>query len=127
MAPIKRPFQVFDGIRFYLNETGYYYTIINGKHVKLHRYVWTKQKGTIPADHDIHHKDGDKANNGISNLEPITRSDHLKLHHANRRELTTHCKHGHEWTPENTYQSTEGRMCKTCVRLRARAWRSKTG
>lgn len=29
---------------------------------------------------DIHHKDGNKDNNEIENLEPISRSDHLKKH-----------------------------------------------
>lgn len=36
---------------------------------------------------DVHHKDGDHNNNDISNLEPLTRSEHTKLHNLlNKRE-----------------------------------------
>lgn len=32
----------------------------------------------------------------------------------------THCKHGHEWTPENTGRQKSGRYCKTCHRLKVK-------
>jgi hypothetical protein len=33
------------------------------------------------------------------------------------RVLPTHCKHGHEYTPENTFQRADGaRVCRTCRR-----------
>jgi|SRR5947207_327185 len=36
----------------------------------------------------------------------------------------THCKHGHEFTPENTYEQHGGRGCKECKRIEARnRWR----
>lgn len=41
----------------------------------------------------------------------------------------THCKRGHEFTPENTMSGTEGRKhrkCKTCHRDRARAARANS-
>jgi hypothetical protein len=31
--------------------------------------------------------------------------------------MPTHCKRGHEWTPENTGQQKTGRYCKTCRKL----------
>ena len=38
----------------------------------------------------------------------------------------THCDHGHEFTPENTYAHNGGRGCKECRRARAREdWRKK--
>jgi len=33
----------------------------------------------------------------------------------------THCPHGHEYAPENTYDYADGRKCKTCVRARVLA------
>lgn len=30
------------------------------------------------------------------------------------------CPHGHEYTPENTIQTSEGRKCRTCVQARDR-------
>lgn len=46
----------------------------------LHQAVWKLHRGPVPAGCDIHHKDGDYNNNDIGNLEPISRSDHAKLH-----------------------------------------------
>jgi hypothetical protein len=37
-----------------------------------------------------------------------------------------HCKHGHEFTPDNTwYTRTGGRRCRECQRLRNRQWKSR--
>jgi len=33
----------------------------------------------------------------------------------------THCKRGHELTPDNCYENRAGRKCKTCARDRAAA------
>ena len=41
----------------------------------------------------------------------------------------THCKRGHELTPENTYLRPDDprqRNCKECKRLRDRAWRKRS-
>lgn len=36
------------------------------------------------------------------------------------QRLATHCKRGHEWTPENTAIQAGGRYCRACDNLRAR-------
>jgi hypothetical protein len=36
----------------------------------------------------------------------------------------THCKHGHEFTPENTYLWKNHRHCRTCMRQRGRSART---
>lgn len=69
--------QYFDGIKFTLDEqTGYY------KHITtfMHRYVWEFYNGKIPDGYEIHHKDLNRNNNDISNLECLSKSDHRKLH-----------------------------------------------
>lgn len=35
----------------------------------------------------------------------------------------THCKRGHEFTPENTYMTPAGRSCKTCRKAAWEAWK----
>lgn len=38
-----------------------------------------------------------------------------------RRAVTTHCPHGHEYTPENTLLNGDGwRYCRTCNREAAK-------
>ncbi|RLD65141.1 MAG: hypothetical protein DRI98_14980 [Bacteroidetes bacterium] len=74
----KADYQSFGELRFYANETGYWQSKVHGF---LHRYVWPTSYGKIPAGHVIHHKDHDRSNNRLCNLELMTASDHSK-HHA---------------------------------------------
>ena len=59
----------------------YYRGFKDGKIRILNRDVWIAHYGAIPKGYDIHHKDENKYNNDISNLQCITRSEHTKLHH----------------------------------------------
>lgn len=36
--------------------------------------------GPIPDDHDIHHRNEDRADNVLTNLQLLSKSDHTKLH-----------------------------------------------
>jgi len=54
---------------------------INGKQKKLHRYLVEKEIGReLLSSEIVHHKDGNKHNNVIDNLEVISRGEHLKIH-----------------------------------------------
>lgn len=59
----------------------YKYKRINGILTPYHRYVWELNFGTIPKGYVIHHIDEDKSNNDISNLQMMTRAEHIILHH----------------------------------------------
>lgn len=74
-------YQEFNGIRFYQTEpTDYFRHSENGKVILMHRYVWEYYNCPIPKGYHIHHKDGNKANNDISNLELLKGTEHWKLH-----------------------------------------------
>ena len=67
----------FNEMRFTRQEGGHY----RGYHGKyLHRAVWEYYNGVIPKGYVIHHKDFNPANNDISNLQMLTKSEHKKLH-----------------------------------------------
>lgn len=75
-----------DGYSFRRDKkTGYYLSskIINGRRMRLHVYIWEKEKGKVPKGLSIHHIDGNKNNNDISNFEIMSNSDHSRLHGAN--------------------------------------------
>ena len=80
----------FNGMRFTQWGDGYYRcsVVVNGKRKMylLHRYVWEYHNGEIPKGYDIHHINGDKDNNDISNLEVIQRCEHLKQHWASKSD-----------------------------------------
>lgn len=46
----------------------------------MHRAVWEKENGPVPDGFVIHHKDHDRRNNSIENLECIKISEHHKHH-----------------------------------------------
>jgi hypothetical protein len=74
-----KKYAMFNGLRFVRDDTTGYY--LNSKtHERLHRAVWEFCNGPIPQAMAIHHKDFDKGNNDISNLELITSSTHMILH-----------------------------------------------
>lgn len=71
----------YDGLRFCRDEkTGYYLNSTTRK--RLHRYVWEKEVGAIPKGCQIHHINGNKADNRIDNLAIMTASGHQRLHGA---------------------------------------------
>lgn len=50
-----------------------------------YRKIWKDANGPIPADvtgrpHEIHHIDGDRSNNDISNLLCVSINEHYKIH-----------------------------------------------
>lgn len=61
---------------------------IGNKQVLKHRFIMEQYLGRkLLASEIVHHKDGDKGNNEISNLEILTdRSEHLLKHARLRRE-----------------------------------------
>jgi len=64
------------------NRTNYYLSSkkINGKRVRLHRYIWEKHHGGIPEGFAVHYIDGDRGNNDIDNLTLMRDERHKSLH-----------------------------------------------
>jgi len=72
-----------DGHRFVRDEKTDYYLSnrkINGRRVRLHRYIWEKHNGPIPGGYEIHHIDHNKLNNDPENLEIILIPKHRSVH-----------------------------------------------
>jgi hypothetical protein len=95
--------QKFGGQRFWKwDRNGYYRR--RGKF--LHREVWEAAVGPIPEGYQIHHKDGDPANNKLANLELVPTARHMLDKHpevieANKRRFrenhTTIVEASKEW------------------------------
>lgn len=72
---------LWNGKRYYKSNKGFYYRLqFSDKARYLHRDVWEYYNGTIPARHIIHHKDKNKNNNHIDNLECLTYTQHSQRH-----------------------------------------------
>lgn len=53
---------------------------LNGTNCHIHRLVWEKHNGEIPKGYVIHHKDENKMNWDLDNLELLNRSKHIREH-----------------------------------------------
>lgn len=45
-----------------------------------HIYIWEQVNGSVPDGYLVHHKDGNKQNNEIANLELMKWGEHTRLH-----------------------------------------------
>lgn len=96
---------------------------------KVHRLVAQAFCERKEGKNMIRHLDGNSRNNAATNLAWGTAAenneDTIRLgtnYWANR----THCRKGHEWTPENTRYQTDGstRSCRTCNLEANRRWKA---
>lgn len=63
------------------NRQGYVREYINGKYVLQHRLVVEQAIGRKLRDDEIvHHKDRNKSNNSLDNLEIMSSSEHTRMH-----------------------------------------------
>lgn len=95
-----------------------------GRVVKVHILLAEAFLGPRPDGSVTCHADGDRSNNVLSNLryDTVSSNNLDTVRHGNHWQAAkTHCKHGHEYTPENTIRRPEGhRRCRTCTEERER-------
>lgn len=105
---------------------------INGKRLlKAHRISYELFKGSIPEGLDLDHLCRVRCCVNPDHLEPVTRSENClrgETGHVSgaRKRARTHCIHGHEFTPENTWVYKGERHCIQCRRESTRRWRRKS-
>lgn len=111
--------QFFNGVRFTRTyDTSYFKNMKVTPH-GMHRYVWKFYNGPIPEGYEIHHKDGNKANNDISNLECLERCEHKRLH---GRMLT---EEDREWRRKNLEVNARPKASEWHGSLEGRKWHSQ--
>lgn len=88
----------------------------SGEHVK----VWEAAHGPVPEGYLVHHKDHDKSNNSLENLELLTHKQHFREHEAER---------GPDWHSKGGKASIEKRrqnpvvnVCEHCSEEFSTIW-----
>ncbi|WP_353848602.1 HNH endonuclease signature motif containing protein [Cellulomonas sp.] len=82
--------------------------------------AWEQENGPIPPGMQLDHLCRVRECVNPLHLELVTQRENIlrgespAAHHARK----THCDHGHEFTPENTYRAPSRprtRICRACV------------
>ena len=97
---------------------------LDGREGYAHRISYEQLVGVIPPGLQLDHLCRNRACVRPDHLEPVTNLEN----HARGVAARTHCKHGHEFTKENTwYKSKKGRKnpsrrCRECTLRQNRAY-----
>ena len=95
------------------NGFGYGQISINDKTYLSHRISYQLYKGSIPDGLELDHLCSNNMCVNPDHLEPVTHTENMRRSAINKKP-TTHCKQGHEYTKENTYNSPNT-VSKTCI------------
>lgn len=133
-----------------LADTGYGRFYYRGKLRLAHRFVYEHFRGAITCGLELDHLCRNRNCVRPDHLEPVTHQENMRrgmearglatddpvrkprrwVRGPNRDEtLLTHCRRGHEYTPENTYivpnREVRARRCRKCLRLAQAKERAK--
>lgn len=112
------------------DKDGYGFFYLNGRQLGAHRIAWAMGGGEVPEwPMVIDHRCKNVACVDVEHLRVVRQAENcVELAVDNpwkRNKAKSHCKNGHEFTPENTHRTPKGfRNCKACMRagvLRHRA------
>ena len=111
-----------------INPDGYGWARMRGlkQHRLAHRVAYEAFVGPIPKGLQIDHVCRNRWCVNPSHLDPVTQTENFERGIRARGE-DTHCRRGHEFTPENTRRQGKAgmwRVCATCRRVAKAAWRA---
>jgi len=116
---------LYENRKVYFDKKGYALIWVGGRDKKVHILEWEKYNGKKPQGFQVHHKDNNKSNWNIDNLELLTQSDHFRLHSGwvrkNGEWIAKPCKDcGYTLPLKDFYQRkglTPNQRCINCCKI----------
>jgi hypothetical protein len=91
-----------------------------------HQDVWEAANGPVPPSMVIHHVDGNKSNNALSNLVAVTEREHRRTHSPYWKLCSDgwwhQCSDCGTWMQESVFPPQRSR-CRPCCAKRTAAYR----
>lgn len=114
-------------------QTGYGQVCRDGKNFPAHRIAWELANGESLGNRWCLHSCDNRPCVNPAHLRPGDASDNMADASERCRfpnQHLTHCRQGHEYTPENTIRlarpnNRSARACKICRYAASRAWKSR--
>jgi len=96
-----------------LSSKGYGQFWANGSSRSAHVVAFEFAHGPVPAGREVGHSCDTHDCVNDEHLLPVTHAENM----AEMSDRQQFCKHGHEYTPENTHITPRGhKRCRTCAR-----------
>ena len=107
--------------------TGYGRLGIGQRNFAAHRLSYELHVGPIPEGLDLDHLCRVRHCVNPAHLEPVTRWENTRrgVGITAQRARSNVCKHGHEYTTENTIIQRGYRLCRTCKERRDTYWKEQ--
>lgn len=97
-----------------------------GRTLQAHRAAYELFVGPIPTGLHIDHLCRNRLCCNPEHLEAVSQAENNRRAWKVRCANKTHCKRGHEFTPDNTFlHPLGGRQCRECHNTRRRVQRAK--
>ena len=112
----------FEGFGVWYDQKGYPCICLDGKDIKLHVFIWERVNGEKPQGFVLHHKDYNRYNYTLENLELLSESDHKRIHAGWIRQgdqwISKPCNGCGKVLPLNQFYPRKGytpsALCKKC-------------
>lgn len=111
-----------------LSPDGYARLYVRGKDRYVHRLLYEEIHGPMLLGRQTDHLCRTRCCVNPDHVEPVTQKENILRGTSPPavQARQTHCKRGHPFTPENTYQGRRHRNCRICRNQRRRAIRMAT-